>query len=122
MRYLKSVLLLFTLVFASAIGMFAETGSLPDNDPDRLEIGHCCQGRVGDVNGSGGDEPTIGDAVDIALFLCHKGGPPECLEEADINQSGGTDPTEDDITIGDVAYLQDYLFITGPSLGLPDCL
>ena len=27
-----------------------------------------------------------------------------------------------DITIGDISTLIDYLFITGPSLGLPDCL
>jgi len=45
-----------------------------------------------------------------------------CLAEADINQSGGVNPTCDDITIGDIAILIDYLFITGPSLGLPPCL
>ena len=45
-----------------------------------------------------------------------------CLAECDINQSGGCDPTCDDITIGDISVLVDYLFITGPSLGLPDCL
>jgi hypothetical protein len=37
-------------------------------------------------------------------------------------QSGGLDPTEADITIGDISTLIDYLFITGPMLGLPDCL
>ena len=46
----------------------------------------------------------------------------ECLAEADINQSGGAVPSCDDITIGDVSYLIDYLFITGPSLGLLDCI
>jgi len=46
----------------------------------------------------------------------------ECLSEADINQSGGSEPTCDDITIGDISYLLDYLFITGPTLGLSDCL
>jgi len=45
-----------------------------------------------------------------------------CLAEGDVNQSGGADPTCDDITIGDYSILMDYLFITGPSLGLPDCL
>jgi hypothetical protein len=42
----------------------------------------CCYGRVGDANGSGADEPTIGD----------------------------------------ISILIDYLFITGSSLGLPECL
>ncbi|MEW5796219.1 MAG: hypothetical protein AB1772_07635 [Candidatus Zixiibacteriota bacterium] len=45
-----------------------------------------------------------------------------CLEEADINQSGGAAPVRDDVTIGDITILIDYLFITGPTLGLPNCL
>lgn len=45
-----------------------------------------------------------------------------CFTEADINQSGGVDADCDDITIGDISTLIDYLFITGPSLGLADCL
>jgi len=45
-----------------------------------------------------------------------------CIGEADINQSGGASPTCDDLSIGDIAILIDYLFITGPSIGLPECL
>ena len=45
-----------------------------------------------------------------------------CLTEADINQTGLLAAVCDDITIGDISILIDYLFITGPSLGLPDCL
>jgi hypothetical protein len=45
-----------------------------------------------------------------------------CFAEADVNQSGGTSPACDDITVSDISWLIDYLFITGPSLGLPDCL
>jgi hypothetical protein len=45
-----------------------------------------------------------------------------CLDEADINQSASGPATCDDITIGDISYLIDYLFITGSSLGLPECL
>ena len=86
----------------------------------------CCQGRVGDANGEGGDEPTIGDVAVIidALFIT---GSPEplgcCLEEADVNLSAQEPPGVQfaDITIGDVSILIDYLFITGPSLGLADC-
>jgi hypothetical protein len=84
----------------------------------------CCLGRVGDANCSGDDEPTIGDIaymIDRKFILIVDPGWC-CLEEADINQSGGTDPTPNDITIGDISILVDYLFITGPSLGLPNCL
>jgi len=44
------------------------------------------------------------------------------VAEADLNQSGGADPNCDDLTIGDISILIDYLFITGPELGLADCL
>jgi len=37
-------------------------------------------------------------------------------------QSGGANPICTDITIGDIAILIDYLFITGTSLGLPECM
>ncbi len=88
-----------------------------------LSIASCCEDRVGDVNGSGEDEPTIGDVSVLidALFLGADWSVVPCLAEADINLSGGEEPTEADITIGDVSYLIDYLFITGNELGLPDC-
>ena len=85
----------------------------------------CCLGRVGDANGLGGDEPTIGDIsvmIDAKFITGTCVGILDCPDEADINQSGGTDATCDDVTIGDISTLIDYLFITGPSLGLPDCL
>jgi hypothetical protein len=86
----------------------------------------CCMGRVGDVNASGEDDPTIGDVsmlIDAKFIAGSCDGLVTCLTEADINQSGGTDPTCDDITIGDVSYLIDYLFITGSTaMTLPDCL
>ncbi len=86
-------------------------------------LASCCSGRVGDANGLGGDEPTIGDVSVMidALFINADWGVIACLEEADLNQSGGASPTSDDISIGDVSILIDYLFITGPSLGLPAC-
>ncbi len=84
----------------------------------------CCVGRVGDANGAGGDEPTIGDISVLidALFISGNTGVISCLTEADINQSGGANPTAGDITIGDISVLIDYLFVTGPTLGLPNCL
>ncbi|MCD6250500.1 MAG: M1 family metallopeptidase [candidate division Zixibacteria bacterium] len=91
----------------------------------QIEAASCCQGKVGDANALGGDEPTIGDVsvlIDAKFITGTCTGIIDCLMEADINQSGGIDPICDDITIGDVSILIDYLFITGASLGLPDCL
>ena len=84
----------------------------------------CCDGRVGDANSSGADEPTIGD-ISVMIDMLFISQDPEmvwCLVEADVNQSGGLDAQPDDITIGDISILIDYLFITGPSLGLAECL
>ena len=75
----------------------------------------CCSGKVGDVNGSGEDEPTIGDVsalIDI-LFISEQ--PGDCVEEADINLSGTLlNPPLDwkDVTIGDISFLIEHLFIT----------
>lgn len=76
--------------------------------------GDCCIGRVGDANGNGEDEPTLGDvsAVIDHLFISERD--LVCFDEADVNFSG-------DISLGDISYLIDYLFITGSGLGLEDC-
>ncbi len=73
--------------------------------------GGCCQGRVGDVNQSGNDEPTIGDIstlIDAKFITGSCDGVISCFAEADINQSGGPNPTCNDITIGDISILIDY--------------
>jgi len=83
-------------------------------DPD------CCVGIVGNVDGLGGDEPTMADILALIDYLFINRTPVNCLPEADINQSGGTFPTETDLSIGDVGTLIDHLYIS--SLPLPDCL
>ena len=86
----------------------------------------CCEGRVGDANGSGVDEPSIGDIsaiIDAKFISVSCDGIISCVAEADINQSGGLNPSCDDITIGDLAMLIDYLFVSGSSsVVLPDCM
>ena len=81
----------------------------------------CCVGKVGDANGSGDDVPTIGDVSYLIDHLFGTGAELGCLGEADVNQSGGLYPTEEDITIGDVSNLIDHLFIN-TDVPLPDCL
>ncbi len=108
-----------------------------DNCPDRANPGQedvngddigdicCCQVRVGDANGLGGDEPTIGDVsvmIDAKFIAGSCDGTIGCLGEGDVNGSGGINPTCDDITIGDISILIDYLFIGGPgTVTLSDC-
>jgi hypothetical protein len=75
----------------------------------------CCIDQVGDANGIGGDEPTIGDVsvmIDAKFITGRCDGIIACLAEADINHSGGDNPTCDDISIGDIGFLIDYMFIT----------
>lgn len=93
-----------------------------DSDGDGTGDACCCVGTVGDANGSGDDIPTIGDISIIIDHLFLSVAPLGCYLEADINQSGGANPTSEDITIGDISTLIDYLFITGASLGLADCM
>jgi hypothetical protein len=84
----------------------------------------CCVGHVGDVNNSGDDTPTIGDisALIDAKFITGSCAGIVCLAEADINQSGGSNPTCDDITIGDISFEVAQLFILLWPSGLPECL
>ena len=100
---------------------------VPDGVPSACETMSCCTGKVGDANGSGEDTPTIGDIstmIDAKFISSSCAGKIPCLAKADVNQSGGVDPTCDDITIGDISLLIDYLFIAGPQTygPLADCL
>jgi C1A family cysteine protease len=96
------------------------------SDPECGDVcGSCCRIRVGDANGTGGDEPTISDISTLidALFISGSIAAIPCLTEADVNRSGGLNPTASDLTISDISMLIDYLFISGPTLGtLPACL
>ena len=76
----------------------------------------CCEGRVGDIHQSGDDEPTLGDVMKLVDHLFVSGDPLGCVEEADVDQSGGALPSYDDLTLGDVMWLVDHLFISGRPL------
>ena len=79
----------------------------------------CCVGTTGDANGDGASEPTIGDISILIDHLFVTGAALSCYPEADVNQSGGSNPTDIDITIGDISMLIDHLFVTG--VALPSC-
>jgi hypothetical protein len=82
----------------------------------------CCSGTVGDANGSGDPDPTIGDITTLISYLFLDGEAPWCLPEADANLSGTTtNPPLDlsDITIGDITKIMDFLFFDLPAM--PDC-
>ena len=106
----KLVGLLFVLVCLPLV-------AVAQSDPN------CCVNRVGDVNGVGGDEPTLGDIMHLVghLFVDPTTVLP-CLAEADVDQSGGILPVLTDITLADVMVLVDYLFISGGSAELAECL
>ena len=95
---------------------------------DKVSFDFCCSGLVGDANSSGDDLPTIGDIstmIDAAIIRVDLDcvGIIDCFSEADVNQTGGFDPVCDDVTIGDISLLIDYLFITGPeNMELFHCL
>ncbi|MEW5795169.1 MAG: trypsin-like peptidase domain-containing protein [Candidatus Zixiibacteriota bacterium] len=86
-----------------------------DQDCDGVDAS-CCVGMVGDANNSGGDAPTIGDVTAMIDYLFLGGAPLACLQEGDINQSGGRYPVFEDLSIGDITTLIDHLFISGAAL------
>ena len=73
----------------------------------------------GTMDGIGGDEPTVSDISQIIDHLFITGDPLPCVSEADVNLSGGSNPSAADVSTADIATLIDYLFITGSPLA--DC-
>ena len=98
--------------------------SVCDNSADELERINisksvyipCCSGIVGDVDGDGGYEPDTDDVDYLVAYLYSSGPEPPCLEEADINQSGGAQAEPSDITIGDVSILIDYVYYSSGTM------
>jgi len=95
-----------------------------DYDGDGRGDACCCVGRVGDANGVSGDEPTISDISVLirVLYIDSDWTLIPCLMEADVNSSGGCNPTQEDITISDIAWLIDYLlYADGRIVWWPNC-
>lgn len=91
--------------FFSPVGPCPETATCCDPIVRR-----CC---LGDPNMAPG-EPTISD-ISVMISALFIAGNCEgiCIAAADMNRSGGSDATCDDITISDVSTMIDCLFIMG---------
>jgi len=83
----------------------------------------CCLGKVGNVSGQDGEEPTLSDVMVLVDHVFVSGRAVWCAAEADIDQSGGADPQQGqggDLTLSDIMFLVDHLFLSGRPL--PDCI
>ena len=74
----------------------------------------CCIGTTGNVNCTEEEEPDITDITRLIDFLYVSHAELCCLDEADVNKSGG------DPDIADITRLIDYLYLSHQAL--PDCL
>ncbi len=114
---LKGIVPIEITSYASyGIGFTAAAGSYVPVTYGGTVKSNCCQGIVGDVNGDGGYEPTISDISMLISHLFVSSLPLECLLECDVNQSGGSTPTNNDLTIGDITLLIDHLYISNAPL------
>ena len=66
-----------------------------------------CVGLRGNVDGDPQDEVDVSDLIYMLDYAFSNGPEPPCMEEADVNASGGID-------ISDVIYLVEYMFFDGP--------
>jgi hypothetical protein len=100
----------YVVVAESASGTYS-----PASEITQVDLSVCCVGQVGDINGINGDEPTLGDIMVLIDHLYISYTDPICMTEADVDQSGGLNPTRKDLTLLDIMILIDHLFINyGP--------
>jgi hypothetical protein len=83
-------------------------------------VGGCCvDPTVGNIDGSADELVTMSDLTVLIDHLFITLSPLACLQEADLDQSGGRYPQETDITMSDLTVMIDHLFITLATL--PSC-
>lgn len=119
-------LVVLTVLSLAATTAQSSTPHISSSQPTAADAS-CCQDRVGDANGRDGDVPTIGDIAVMIDMLFISGNEVACLAEADVNLSGGCNPTRMDITIGDIALwiVNAFTSKSGSNaswLGFADCL
>ncbi|MCH7948410.1 MAG: CHRD domain-containing protein, partial [candidate division Zixibacteria bacterium] len=76
----------------------------------RGQLGSCCQGNRGDINGDGTDSNIL-DLTFIVDFIFRGGDPADCSNEADFNGDGTPS------NILDLTFIVDFIFRGGPPTG-----
>ena len=76
----------------------------------RGQLGSCCQGNKGDVNGDGTDSNIL-DLTYLVDRIFRLGPPAGCSNEADVNGDGASS------NILDLTFLVDRIFRLGPAPG-----
>ncbi|MBD3257279.1 S8 family serine peptidase [candidate division GN15 bacterium] len=104
-----------------ALMLTADRASTPDNDYGWGIIDvwaainysfPCCEGTVGNVDGSADQEVGLGDLTALVDNLFISLEPVDCAAEADLDKSGAPEPTQQDIGLADLTILVDHLFIS----------
>ena len=106
---------------ASNFHLASNSWASPDNNPCGELIGAwpvdstcpivaCCVGRRGNVDNSPDDLMSIGDLTKLIDILFISLLPPNCWEEANLDES--QPEGEGSLSLGDLTALIDYLFIT----------
>ncbi|MDD3731774.1 MAG: PKD domain-containing protein [candidate division Zixibacteria bacterium] len=75
----------------------------------------CCEGVTGDADCSD-NEPDISDITRLISFLYLQGSELCCVAEADVDTSGGSNPTVSDVDIADITFLIAHLYLDGRAL------
>ncbi len=85
---------------------------LEDNIWDiKKEFLGCCIGMTGNADCSASEDPDISDITRLISFLYLQGAELCCVAEADVDNSGGSDPQVNDVDISDITYLIAHLYL-----------
>ncbi len=74
-----------------------------------IQLGSCCLGDRGNINGSEDDIIDVSDLVYMVKWMFHEGPGPICMEEVNVNGSA-----DEIVDVSDLVYLVKYMFNGGP--------
>ncbi len=73
-----------------------------------IQLGSCCLGDRGNVNGSEDDIVDVSDLVYMVKWMFHEGPGPYCLEECNVDASNEL------VDVADLVYMVKWMFHEGP--------
>jgi len=103
---LDSILIMFIIVFSVQGQQFTRITNSSQVNDIQTSTETCCAGYRGNADCSENDEPDISDITRLIDFLYISHDPLCCLDEADVNASGG------DPDISDITAVISYLYIS----------